>query len=52
MSDVDKFLTSLGALAESMGVFRDNLIENGFTREEAVGLCAEMLANLFHRNED
>lgn len=52
MNELDKLITSIGALAEWMGVFRNALIDNGFTREEAVGLCAEILANQLHRNED
>jgi len=52
VNEVEKFLTSLGALAEALGSFRDNLMKNGFSRDEAVGLCAEMLSNLFNRNEN
>lgn len=52
MNDLNQFITSMGALAESMGVFRDVLMKSGFSREEAVSLCAEMLANLFNRNDN
>ena len=50
-NNVDKFVTGMGALAEALGVFRDGLIKNGFTREEALGLCAEFMA-MIHPHGD
>ncbi|MDD3020925.1 MAG: hypothetical protein PHX61_08115 [Alphaproteobacteria bacterium] len=36
---VMKLLNAIGGIAESLGVLRDNLMKNGFTRPEAIQLC-------------
>ena len=36
-------LNALGSLAEMAGFFRDNLMQHGFTREEAVMLSGQFL---------
>lgn len=36
-------LNALGSLAEMAGFLRDNLIQHGFTREEAVMLSGQFL---------
>jgi len=52
MSDLDKLLTGIGALAESLGLLRKELVRNGFSEEEAVTLCAELIAQIFHRDNE
>ena len=39
MDKLSELLTAIRAVAELMGVYRDGLMQNGFTREEAVELC-------------
>lgn len=39
MDRLSELLTAIRAVAELMGVYRDSLMQNGFTREEAVELC-------------
>lgn len=39
--DVNGFVVGMGALAEMLGVYRDALLKNGFSREEALGLVAD-----------
>lgn len=39
MDKLSELLTAIRAVAELMGVYRDSLMQNGFTREEAVELC-------------
>ena len=47
MSDnVKQFIQGLGAIAESCGILRDQLISNGFTRTEAITLCRTYLQSL------
>lgn len=41
------FLNAIGAVAETSGLLRDYLIQNGFTRQEAVYICSNMIASLF-----
>lgn len=37
-------ITAVGALAELMRMFRDELLKNGFTRREAIQLTQEFMA--------
>lgn len=47
MSDnVKKFIEGLGAIAESCGILRDQLISSGFTRTEAIALCRTYLQSM------
>ena len=39
MDKLSELLTAIRAVAELMGVYRDSLMQNGFTRKEAVELC-------------
>lgn len=39
MDKAKELLTAIGALAEMLGLYRDILIQNGFTRQEAIELC-------------
>ncbi len=39
-------MTGIGAACEIVGFLRDNLIRNGFTREEAVMMSTEALLEL------
>ena len=38
---VKGLIEALGAIVELMAAYRDRLMENGFTREEAVLLCRD-----------
>ena len=40
---ISQLITGIGATAEFLGIMRSSLIKNGFTREEAVGLCGAAL---------
>lgn len=40
---VAELLNALGSLSEMAGFFRDNLMQHGFTREEAVMLAGQFL---------
>lgn len=46
MASVGGILTELGALAEMLGVYRDALMLNGFTREEALVLCSDLMCSM------
>ena len=39
MDKAEELLTAIGALAEMLGLYRDILIQNGFTRKESIELC-------------
>lgn len=41
MDAVEQMITAINALAEMMGEYRDGLIRNGFTRNEAIEMCKE-----------
>ena len=45
MSDAEQkvldAVNRLRALGEMLGVYRNGLLENGFTREEAIDLCKD-----------
>lgn len=43
---ITEMITAIGAMGEFLGCTRDMLIKNGFTREEAVAMCATMLSNI------
>ena len=45
MSDaVKELVTAIGAISETLGLLRESLIKNGFTRQEAVQMCNTYLA--------
>ena len=39
------FLIGIGSMCEFAGLMRDNLIKNGFTREEACKMTTDFLVN-------
>jgi len=43
---IDQLVTSIGATGEFLGVLRESLINNGFTRAEAVYICAQVLTGI------
>lgn len=49
---IESLQISIGATAELLGFMRSQLITNGFTKEEAVGLCAVMLLKIITSNEE
>ena len=44
---IAELLNALGSLVEMAGFLRDNLMQHGFTREEAVMLSGACLCALF-----
>lgn len=47
MSDkMTELLNSIGALAEMSGIMREQLIKNGFTRQEALIIVGGMISSL------
>ena len=40
VSEVEKLISGLGALAEALAIYRDGLLKLGFERQEALHLCA------------
>lgn len=46
---VQKMIDSIGALSEMAGILRDSLMQNGFTREESVGIACEfVISTIIH----
>lgn len=43
-------IDALGAISESLGIMRDQLLKQGFTRLEAVKLCGDMLITLLSQS--
>lgn len=39
-------ITGVGVMCEMAGLFRDNLLRNGFTREEAVLMSSEVIKTM------
>jgi len=46
------FITGIKATTELLGLYRDSLIENEFTREEAVGMCADFVGQLLNMAQE
>lgn len=47
---IEQLVTAIGATGELLGATRDSLTRNGFTREEAVDICAKMLVGIMTNN--
>ena len=45
--DLKNLINGIGAICEMAGVLRDNLIRNGFTREEACRMVTSVLSEAF-----
>ena len=45
--DVKKFIESIGATAEVMGILKNTLINNGFNEQESLYLCGEVIKVMF-----
>lgn len=45
--DLRNLINGIGAICEMAGVLRDNLIRNGFTREEACRMVTSVLSEAF-----
>ena len=43
---VEELVTAVGAMCEFLGLMRKNLMEQGFTREEAVAMCTIAMASM------
>ena len=44
-NDIEKMITALGAMAELLGVFKKELMNNGFDDGESLALCIEWMRN-------
>lgn len=50
---INQLITGIGAMAEFIGIMRNSLMANGFTREEAVAMCtAAMIAMITPNNKE
>lgn len=47
---LDDFILGVGALAEMMRLYRDELMKNGFTRKEAIQLTQEFMLEQIRQN--
>lgn len=45
-NEVKEMLAAVGSLAEMAGFYRDQLLKQGFTREEAIKIVREWLINM------
>lgn len=50
--EVKKMILSIGVIAEALSIMRDNLVKNGFTREEAIRLCGDFLRAMMGGGKD
>lgn len=51
--DVKDIINAVRAMAEMLAIHRDSLIQNGFTRKEAVELCKSLQIELIgNRRKD
>lgn len=41
--EIDQLLTAIGAMGEYLGLLRETLMQNGFTRLEAVTMCTQVM---------
>ena len=48
---MNEILNAVGVLAEMCGLMRDNLMRNGFTREEAVAMATYYLLAVATQNK-
>ena len=48
---VEDMIAGLGGLAEMAAVYRDHLILNGFTREEAVVMSSNLVCSIMTKSE-
>jgi len=44
---IKNLITGIGAIAELLKLYRDSLLANGFTREEAFCLCQDLEQMVF-----
>ncbi len=44
--DLQDMLNAMGALAEQLAFFRDQLIDHGFDEDEALTLCQELMRTM------
>ena len=51
-NEFNDFITGVGALAEAMRLFRDELLKNGFTRNEAIYLTKAFMHDTFSSNKN
>lgn len=45
-TQIENLMLAVGATGEFLGYMRESLMKNGFSREEAVGMCNIALAKL------
>jgi len=47
---IDETTNTLGAVSELAGFLRDQLMNNGFKRGEAVFICSQFVSNMLNPN--
>lgn len=52
MNEFDAFVSGIGALSETLGLFRSELKKNGFEEPSITILCGELLRILVKRSDD
>lgn len=48
---VEDMIAGLGGLAEMAAVYRDHLMRNGFTREEAVVMSSNLVCSIMTKSK-
>lgn len=49
---LNELITGVGVICEMAAILRDNLIRNGFTREEAVMISSKFIETTFQQAAD
>jgi hypothetical protein len=49
--DLKQLINGIGAICEMAGIIRDNLMKNGFTREEACAMTSDVIRETFKSNK-
>ena len=50
--ELKEYMDAIGALAETLSIFRDELEKSGFSRDEAVFFCGTFLEITLRRNKE
>lgn len=47
-NQLENFIETIGSMAEMAAIIREALIENGFTRSEAVDIASNFIISMMH----
>ena len=50
-NQLKNFVTGIGAMCEMVGLIRDDLVKNGFTREEACQIVSQVICSFWHQDQ-